>query len=317
MMRPPPESPAQRWVTAAEQQLAARKLTTPKGDNAYDSVLAALGADAAHGRMGAARRRAWSPHSATRWRCACAAATKTRAREYLQRATTLAERTAPLGTAALAGIHEKAAEALRQRVEADEKSLDRKDALAAAALANEFAGDQALAGKLRARAGKIAQVAQSGTPDAPAPPVMRGSDVATRRCARDARPSTRASPAATNRASALCREKHVGAAHRQAARLARTRDSRRPKRNRGLRVVGRRRGLRTMVQPQQRPAYRLPSSSEVAGDPAQQQNQRPRTSPSGCASAVVAGTSWRGARSRTIDPDRGYDDVGFRLVREL
>ncbi len=53
MMRPPPESPAQRWITAAEQQLAAHNLTAPKDANAYDSVLAAWKADAGHERMGA------------------------------------------------------------------------------------------------------------------------------------------------------------------------------------------------------------------------------------------------------------------------
>jgi len=31
----------------------------------------------------------------------------------------------------------------------------------------------------------------------------------------------------------------------------------------------------------------------------------------------IAGTSWRGGAARTLDPNRGYDDVGFRLVREL
>ena len=31
----------------------------------------------------------------------------------------------------------------------------------------------------------------------------------------------------------------------------------------------------------------------------------------------IAGKSWRGAATRTPDADRGYDDVGFRLVRDL
>jgi len=32
----------------------------------------------------------------------------------------------------------------------------------------------------------------------------------------------------------------------------------------------------------------------------------------------IAGTSWRGAAAaRNPEPSRGYDDIGFRLVREL
>ena len=71
-----------------------------------------------------------------------------------------------------------------------------------------------------------------------------------------------------------------------------------------------------MVQPQQRPAL------SPAGAGEWQAIQR-NSSASGRAVAEwlrersVAGTSWKGSAARTLDPDRGYDDVGFRLVREL
>ena len=39
--------------------------------------------------------------------------------------------------------------------------------------------------------------------------------------------------------------------------------------------------------------------------------------PAGCARRMADGTTWRGAKGRrSLDADRGYDDVGFRLVRE-
>ena len=121
MLRPPPESPAQQWVTSAEKQLASRKLTTPQGDNAYDSVLAAWDADPAHAGLPplvVGVLASLGDEMAMRLR----RGDEDRAREYLQRATQFADRTAPLGTEALHGIHEKAAEALRKRVVADEKT---------------------------------------------------------------------------------------------------------------------------------------------------------------------------------------------------
>ena len=127
-MQPPPESPAQQWVTSAEQQLASRKLTTPQGDNAYDSVLAGWDADPAHAGLPplvVGVLASLGDEMAMRLR----RGDEDRAREYLQRATQFADRTAPLGAEALHGIHEKAAEALRKRVAADEKRRDRKDAL--------------------------------------------------------------------------------------------------------------------------------------------------------------------------------------------
>ena len=39
---------------------------------------------------------------------------------------------------------------------------------------------------------------------------------------------------------------------------------------------------------------------------------------SGCNRRQATGRSWRTDNaSRALDPERGYDDVGFRLVREL
>ena len=134
------------------------------------------------------------------------------------RATKLAERTAPLATPALAALQQQAAKALQARIEADEKSLDRKDALAAAALAREFTGDQSLAGKLRERAGKIAQDGQKVAGDRAGATVMRGSDGPFAAMPKEV---TRAEYArfasATNRAPALLPRKTFGTAHRETA----------------------------------------------------------------------------------------------------
>ena len=315
-MRPPPESPAQRWITATEQQLAAHNLTSPKGANAYDSVLAAWQADAGHERMGAtisAVVGALGDEMGRRLR----SGDDVRAREYLGHATKLAERTAPLGAPALAGLHQQAAKALQARVEADENNLDRKDALAAAALASEFTRDRVLAGKLRERADKIAQDGQKVAGDRAGATVMRGSNGLFAAMPREVTRGEYARFAsATNRAPARCREKL------SVLRIVKPRDWRAPgfAQDEGQSVVcvswadatayaqwfSRNSGQR----------YRLPGAGEW------QAIQR-NSSASGRAVAEwlrersVAGTSWRGSATRTSDPDRGYDDVGFRLVREL
>ncbi len=317
MMRPPPESPAQRWITAAEQQLAARNLTAPENANAYDSVLAAWQADAGHERMGptiSAVVTALGDEMGRRLRSGDDA----RARDYFRRANTLAERTAPLGAAAFDTLGQQAAKALQARIEADERSLDRKDALAAAALAGEFIGDRSLAGKLRERAGKIAQAGEKVAGDRAGATVMHGSDGPFAAMPREVTRGEYARFAsATKRPSALCREKL------SVLRIVKPRDWRAPgfAQDDGQSVVcvswadatayaqwfSRNTGHR----------YRLPSAAES------QAIQRNSSSNSGRAVAEwlrersIAGASWRGGAQRTLDPKRGYDDVGFRLVREL
>jgi hypothetical protein len=317
MMRPPPESPAQRWITAAEQQLAARNLTAPENANAYDSVLAAWQADAGHERMGptiSAVVTALGDEMGRRLRSGDDA----RARDYFDRAATLAERTKPMGTAAFGTLQQQAAKALQARIEAAEKSLDRKDAMAAAALAGEFTGDRSLAGKLRERAGKIAQAGERVAGDRAGATVMRGSDGPFAAMPREVTRGEYARFAtATKRPSALCREKL------SVLRIVKPRDWRAPgfAQDDGQSVVcvswadatayaqwfSRNTGQR----------YRLPSAAES------QAIQRNSSSNSGRAVAEwlrersIAGASWRGGAQRTLDPKRGYDDVGFRLVREL
>lgn len=305
MLQPPPESPAQMWVTAGQKQLASRKLTTPKGDNAYDSVLFAFAADAKHeglqplvtGVLGA-----FGDEMATRLR----KGEEEKAREYLGRAKQLAERTAPLGNEALRGIHEKAADALRRRVANAEKKKDREAAFAAAQLANEFAGDQMLADTLRARAEKISDPrkldALVASLDAkPAAPALR--------------PLTRAEyarfAAATGRQSSLCREKL------SVLRIVKPRDWKTPGFDQGESqpVV--------CISYEDAKAYahwasrngqrvRLPTSGEVGTAPTQGGSRNFAT---WLRDGSIAGTGWRGA-PHTAEPTRGYDDVSVKLVHE-
>jgi hypothetical protein len=68
-------------------------------------------------------------------------------------------------------------------------------------------------------------------------------------------------------------------------------------------------------------AYRLPGAGE-AGSLPQGGGAKPvaewnRDCSGGCDKRVASGRSWRGASgTRPLEAARGYDDVGFRVVRE-
>jgi len=68
--------------------------------------------------------------------------------------------------------------------------------------------------------------------------------------------------------------------------------------------------------------YRLPNASEVravaAGGGGKPVAEWLNECSEGCRKRLTTGQSWRGTSgARALDPVRGYDDVGFRLVRDL
>ena len=70
--------------------------------------------------------------------------------------------------------------------------------------------------------------------------------------------------------------------------------------------------------------WRLPTSAErqaLSGDARESARavaEWLRECGSGCRERLVTGTSWRGAAgNEPREAARGYDDVGFRLVRDL
>jgi hypothetical protein len=68
--------------------------------------------------------------------------------------------------------------------------------------------------------------------------------------------------------------------------------------------------------------WRLPTSAEASGTPAQSGKRAvslwSRDCASGCSRRLASGKSWRSSNAqRPLMANRGYDDVGFRLVRDL
>ena len=318
------QSPTQRWLDAAATQIEARNLTRPEGDNAHDSVLAAWDADPAHPQM-AATVDALIAALGVEIQRHLEAGNQGRANDYLERAATLAERTGREDSQAMGTLRQDALAALAARVEQAASRFDRNGAQQLAALATRYGADATAVARLQARANAIPQ-AGDRVPDDPTGAVLvRGpggmfaasrSEVSRSDYARFA--------AATRRPAALCRERM------SPLRIVAPRSWRAPgfEQNESQPVVcvswsdadayARWLSARSGVR------YNLPDAAQwqaLAG-PANGSRRAVaewlRTCSQGCRERLVAGSSWRGAKdSEPREAARGFDDVGFRLVREL
>jgi tRNA A-37 threonylcarbamoyl transferase component Bud32 len=322
LLRPLPESPAERWLFAADTQLRAGRLTAPRDDNAYDSLLAAWHADATHPRLAASGGKLVDALAAL----ALAAVQDGRldqARDAVDRADALDTRIAlpatgeatrrmrrRLGTA-FAGAVEQA---LATR---DEAGVQR---LLAFARATRLSGAQVAAASARVEAqprpGDVLPEAQFGGLE-----VVRHGDaligVAQRAVSRD---DYQRFARATSRPATLCRERA------SLLRIVKPRDWRSPgfEQATGDPVVcvsyADAAAYAQWLQKQTGERYRLPRSGEVAGAAGSGEHHVSQwldACQGGCGQRMVAGKGWRGGDGRALDASRGYDDVGFRLVRDL
>jgi hypothetical protein len=322
MLRAAPESPAERWVIAAEGQVRQRNLTSPKGNNAFDSLVAAAKADPTHARLSAtvgAAVAALGSEAEKRLRNGEDA----RAREYIERALDLAARTGQQSSPALATLRQGAGAALSSRVDRAASSFDREGAIAAAKTYGALKLDAGMAANLLARAQRIPQ-AGDRVPDDPAGTVLMrtGNTILAASPAEVSRADYARFASATGRAPALCRERT------SLLRIVKPRTWQAPgfEQSGGQPVVcvswadveayARWMSQRTGKH------YRLPTASEARAVP-QGGGAKPVAEwlldcSGSCGKRVTVGQSWRGANgARPLDASRGYDDVGFRLVRDL
>jgi serine/threonine-protein kinase PpkA len=317
-------SPAQGLLDAAARQVAQRNLTLPEGGNAYDSVLAAHQADPEHPQLAETTDAVIAALGAELSRH-LRGGNQRRATDYFERAATLAGRTGRGDGTAMRKLRADALAAIEARIADAARRFDRSGAQAVAGQAGEYGADAATVVRLRARADAILQPGDR-LPGDPADAVLvRGS---TGLFAASPREVSRADygrfVAATSRPASLCRERM------SPLRIVAPRSWTSPGFPQGssepvvcvswsdadayARWFSQRSGHR----------YRIPSAGEwqalsgiALGSPRSVAEWLQSCS-QGCRQRIVAGGSWRNSSgSEPREADRGYDDVGFRLVRDL
>lgn len=322
MLQPLPEAPVQNALVEAKRLIAEGRLTGPGGDNAYDRVLLAWHDDSANPELGAvvdALTGALAEQVGRHLR----EGRDQRARELLVHTTALGQQTGTADSPAQRRLRELAAEALQRRVDAARERRDPAEAEKAAALAREFGLPQATAARLAAQARAIPAGASARA--------LGGADLAgTHSNARasvalSARPVSRREyarfAAAHGRKPALCRERA------SLLRVLDPRDWQSPGFPQGEDepvVCVSAEDAQAYAQwysTQTGRDYRLPSLEEARQLPAETGARALsmwlRDCGRDCRQRQVVGASWRSRQAaRALAAGRGYDDVGFRLIRE-
>jgi serine/threonine-protein kinase PpkA len=319
MLRPLPGLSAESLVSAAEQQLHAHNLTAPAGGNAYDSVLAALKADPTHPRLAAVTTAllvALGDEAEHRLRTG----DDRRAVDYLQHASQLAAQTQQQDSVAMTRVHARVAKAITARIDQASAKLDRPAGMRAIDSARALGLDATTVATLTAQAERIPKAGATLAGDGMH--LMRVGDKLIAVSPRDVSRGEYAQFAsATSRPPSLCRERvsllrilaprswqspGYPQSPQHAVVCVSSSDA-----DAYARWLGQRTGHR----------YRLPSASEAralpGGGGAKPVSEWLGECGADCRQRLSAGQSWRGTSgTKPLDATRGYDDVGFRLVRD-
>ena len=318
MLQPLPEAPVQLALDEARRQLGQRQLTAPAGDNAYASVLRAWQAEPDNAevqRVVAELGTALGQVVLTR----LDERADSRAREYFGHVRQLGEDTGSAGTPALLQVQEAIGAKLRTRVEQAAARGDQAQALASARLAVDFGLPEPVRAGLLARAEAVASRPHPADTGHGATRAAAGFTLAARPVSRD---EYARFAEATGREPARCRERG------SLLRVLAPRDWREPGFGQGGNEpvvcvsMADAQAFATWHSAQTGHAWRLPTAEET-------RQSAPEISGrdlslwvldcgADCGQRVVDGTSWRqrSAAQRTLAAGRGYDDVGFRLLRE-
>ena len=322
MLEPLPEAPLQVALENARKQIAQRQLTAPDGANAFESVLAAWRADPANPALPPVVGEltgALTSELVLNLRDG----NVDRARDYFQRATLLGEQTGNADTAAHRALHQKTAAAFQSRIAAAAKRYDRDEAQRMATLAVQFKLPASATAKLVAQAKAVPKMGES-LPGDPGRGVLhdgaQGAFVLSRR------PVSRGEyarfAAASNRPVTLCRERA------SVLRVLSPRNWQNPgfkQSDSGPVVCVSMADAESYAHWHSRQTgqhYRLPTAAEARQTAAEIDGKNVslwlRDCGSTCQQRQAAGSSWRSQQGlRPLPSGRGYDDVGFRLVREL
>lgn len=322
MLEPLPEAALQVTLDDARRQIAQRQLTSPEGANAYASVLEAWNADSTSPLVQQAVAELTDAFTGELVRH-LKDGNLDRARDYFQRATMLGQQTGNADTTAQRVLREKTAAALQARMAQAAKRYDRDDAQRMATLAGELGLAANVTAKLVAQAKAIPKMGQT-LPGDPGRGVLHdgtdGAFVLSRK------PVSRGEYArfatATDRPAALCRERA------SLLRVLARRDWKTPGFDQSdaepvvcVTMADAESYARWHSQ-QTGKRYRLPTATEARETAAEISGRDVslwlRDCGSTCQQRQTSGTSWRSKQAqRPLPIGRGYDDVSFRLVREL
>ena len=317
-----PSSPAERLIGTAQTQLRAGRLIAPAGNSAYDSVMTAWRLDPSHAALPEITRRVLNA-LATETGKRLERGDDAGVRDLLSRMTRLAEQDRAGGTAQIQRIRRELDTTLGKRMDAAVDAYDRDAARKVVASARLLGLDRSRVAALEARAEGIAKPGDRVKDPLGELTLVLNNDrmvgvpgvaISRGKYAEFAR--------ATGRAPALCREKA------SPLRLLAPRTWESPGFDQGpngpvvcvswqdadafARWYSQRTGTK----------YRLPTAAEAQqvgrSDGAKSVGEWVSDcAANGCTRRVTLGRTWRGANgSRPLDAQRGYDDVGFRLVRE-
>jgi len=319
MLQPLPEAPLQHALEDARQQIARGRLTEPQDANAFDSILLAWHTDSTHPDVAKAidqLTRAFSEQIAR----SVKDGKDERALELHSRAIALGQQTGTANSEAQKQLRDAAGVALDARLQQAVKRRDGADVQRLTTLANRMELPRKLDARLLAQAKALpkgqargAMLDTASQSSAKVSVALTPRPVSRREYARFA--------AANGREPALCRERA------SLLRMIDPRDWQQP----GFKQAENDPVVCISLEDAQAYAqwfsaqtgrrYRLPSAEEITQTPVEMDGRAVslwlRDCGQNCQQRQVAGGSWRSRQDeRTLAASRGYDDVGFRLVRE-
>jgi serine/threonine-protein kinase PpkA len=323
MLRAAPESAAQPFIAAAEQQLRLRRLVSPSGDNAYDSVMTAWRTDPSHAGLTTISGRllaALGDESEQR----LLKGEDAPVRDLVGRMQRLAEQDRTHGPAAMTQVRKDLTVTLSKRMDQAQAKADRKTAQRVVASAKMLGLEGAQVAALQARATRIAQPGDRLTDNIGNMTLVEagGKVVAVAR-ASVSRGDYAEFVKATKRQPALCRER-ASLLRVLAPRTWEAPGFEQPGSASVVCVSWQDADAYARWQSQRgKHRYRLPTAAEAQAASRSESGKAVAEwlndcAGGSCARRMTAGSSWRGAGGgRPLEAARGYDDVGFRLVREL
>ncbi len=325
LLRAAPESAAQPHVDAAQQQLQQKRLISPSGNNAYDSMMTAWRTDPSHPSLSELTSRLVDQLCSEAVRQVRGGADSS-GKELFERAERLSQRNENRDASRLSQLRKELGGALDARMDQAQQKADRKAAKNILTSAKSFALPPSQIAVLQNKSNKIGQPGERIAGPSGGEITLTSADGKALAIART--PVSRDSYAdfakSTQRPAALCRER-VSLLRVLAPRSWETPGFEQSGGHPVVCVSWQDAEAYARWQSQRsKYRYRLPTAAEAQAVAKAQSGKTVAEwvsdcGAAGCGRRQTNGKGWRAtaAAGRALDASRGYDDVGFRLVREL